>query len=134
MLLIKMYELTYIVNPASSPEALNDLSQKIRDLIGNNQGLIVSEKLGEKRKLTYPVKKEIFGYFVIVDFVIAPENISLLDKDLKLNKDILRHLILNKEEEKEKPRVKIQRPVRAKKEEKVKIEELEKKIEEIIET
>lgn len=140
-----MYELTYIINPNLSEQDVAAQTDKVRSFINEMAGEIKTEKLWEKRRLAYPIKKQGFGYYVTTEFNIEPQNIIELDKKIKLEQNILRHLLITKEEIKEphrrimlpKPaREKIgigPRPETAPPEEKVKIEELDKKLEEILE-
>ncbi len=134
-----MYELTYIVSPLSLDA--NAAAGKVRDFIVNNLGgQVKKEYIGEKKKLSYPIKKQAAGSYVIVEFSTEPEKMDDLKKFLDLNTDILRHLLLTQY-----PSKPTKRPARIKpittalpaeeishKGEKVKIEELDKKLEELL--
>lgn len=140
-----MYELTYIVNPNLSKDQVAAQIDKVRSFINELTGEVKNEKLWEKRRLAYPIKKQGFGFYITAEFNIEPQNIIELDKKIKLEQNILRHLLITKEEIKEVhrriilpklPREKIgigRRPEIQAPEEKVKIEELDKKLEEILE-
>ncbi len=59
-----------------------------------------------KRKMAYYVKKNKFGFYCLFNFSSEPENIKEIETYLRMNKDVLRHLIIqanpmNKEERKE---------------------------------
>jgi small subunit ribosomal protein S6 len=139
-----MYELTYIVNSNLSEEEVAAQTDKVRSFINELAGEVKNEKLGEKRRLAYPIKKHGYGYYVTIEFNIEPQNVIELDKKIKLQSNVLRHLLITKEIIKETHR-RIVLPRVAKEkiglaprpeghpEEKVKIEELDKKLEEILE-
>jgi small subunit ribosomal protein S6 len=137
-----MYELTYILNPNLSEEEVKAQADKIRDFIVGLGGQIKDEKLGEKRKLAYEINKQNFGFYVTVQMVLESEKVSELENQLRVQNTILRHLLVIKDEEKEMPaRVRMPRPEKPAapagempaKEGKAKIEEIDKKLEEILE-
>lgn len=47
-----------------------------------------------KRKLAYPIKHEKFGFYCLVNFQAETKKIEDLDEYLRLNNDVLRHIIL----------------------------------------
>ena len=134
-----MYELTYIISPLSIDA--NAAATKVRDFIMQNLGgEVKKEYLGEKKKLSYPIKKQSSGTYVSVEFVAESEKMDDLKKFLDMNADILRHLLLT-----QKVGRPAKRPARIKpattaipaeeisaKAEKVGIEELDKKLEELL--
>lgn len=134
-----MYELTYIINPLAIDTGA--AAAKVRDFIAANLGgEVKKEYVGEKKKLSYPIKKQAAGSYVIVEFSAESEKMDDLKKFLDLNTDILRHLLLTQH-----PSKPSKRPARVKptttalpaeeaahKGEKVKIEELDKKLEELL--
>lgn len=134
-----MYELILLISPLVE-KIEQEIATKIRELILSLNGNIKKESFWEKRKLAYLVKKQLFGSYAIFEFELNAEKIEELQKQLKSNNDILRFLIINKigiKEERPKARLlkpKVAVPVRPTeaKGEKVKIEELDKKLEEIL--
>jgi len=140
-----MYELTYIINPNLSEAEVAAQADKVRGFINDFGGEVKNEKLQEKRRLAYPVKKQGFGFYVTIDFNLAPENVAELDNKIKLEQVVLRHLLITKEIIKETPRKPyVARPkekiapgflksTAPEKQEKIKIEEIDKKLEELLE-
>jgi len=136
-----MYELTYIISPATGDLDINAAAGKVRSFITDQlAGEIKKEYIGEKKRLSYPIKKQPAGFYVILEFNAEPEKIGDLKKFLELNNDILRHLLLTVQERKlaKKPaRVKPTTTATPEEEtstrtEKVGIEELDKKLEELL--
>lgn len=132
-----MYDLTYILNPNLSEEEVVNYKKQIRDLIISKEGQILAELPENKRKLAYPLKKMVQGYYLSLDFEMPAESLAELEKKLKLDNNVLRHLIIKKEKIvveafSEEDTTKSRRERRPKKEERVKIEELDKKLEELL--
>ena len=79
-----------------------DLSQQQIEALGVSLGLYVSQNGGEVvrgeycglRKLTYPIKKNHKGHYYIIQMKANREIVSELDRVLKVNEDIVRHLIV----------------------------------------
>ncbi len=137
----KVYELTYIINPNLSEREVAVQSDKVRSFINGLGGEMKSEKLNEKRKLAYPIKKQSFGFYATAEFSLEPEKISELEKQIKLEQRVIRHLIIVKERMipmaarslRLKKVVPAPKPAQETRVEKVKIEEIDKKLEEILE-
>jgi len=134
-----MYELIFLT--AALGEKIDDqVLTKVRGFINEQGGIIKKEIVWEKSKLAYPVKKHLLGFYTVLEFEFQAEKVDELQKQLRLTADVLKFLIINKEGvKKETPRPKFLRPKTAvlpkiteEKGEKVKIEELDKKLEEIL--
>ncbi len=173
--------MTYLVNGTISEEKLGTIIKKTTDLIKKAGGAIVPAikearaKLDEnmpqapeqttpimsadpnvsifKRRLSYPVQHKRQGYFATVNFTVEKKSaLADFEKELKLEEDIMRHIIIKKVPkpfrepfvktekekvekitgasiaEKEKPKEK----VADKKSENSKLDELEKKLDKIL--
>ena len=140
----RMYELTFILSPILDEAGLTSAMKEVKDKIVELEGEIKKEKMSEKKKLAYPVKKQIFGFYSTIEFSAEPEKIGDLRNFIKGNPSILRSIIITFEEKKreEAPRqkkIKEELPSAFKsaefkpEKEKIKIEELNKKLEEILE-
>lgn len=81
------YEIAYLVKNEADKERI----LKIFDSLG-----IKLNSTGEPKLMTlaYPIKKEKTAFFGWYDFSAEPENISQLEKNLKLDQQIIRFLIV----------------------------------------
>lgn len=50
------------------------------------------------RKLAYPIQKKNEGYYVVVEFNASSALPKELDRRLKISDNVVRHLIINKDE------------------------------------
>jgi len=93
---ITHYELTTIIDSNIPDNEHPEIIKKIKELITKNQGEIgLEENLGRK-KLSYPIKKSLKGVFICLEFDIEPGTLKSIEKELKLNKNIIRYLIIKK--------------------------------------
>jgi small subunit ribosomal protein S6 len=88
----------YIVKPTLDDEAVETVTKKFDDQIAGVGGEVEkTEKRGRKR-LAYEVKDFKDGFYVLTDFKADPSQITELERLIKLNDDVIRHVIVRKEE------------------------------------
>jgi small subunit ribosomal protein S6 len=92
------YELTTIIDSNISDNEHPEIIEKIKKLITKNEGQISSENNLGRKKLSYPIKKQLKGVFICLEFDIEPKTLKVIEKELKLNKNIIRYLIIKKPE------------------------------------
>lgn len=95
---ITHYELTAIIDSNIPDNEHPEVIDKIKKLIGKNEGEISSEENLGRKKLSYPIEKSLKGVFVCLEFNIEPKTIKAIEKELKLEKNIIRYLIIKKPE------------------------------------
>ncbi|KKS18891.1 MAG: hypothetical protein UU76_C0012G0014 [Parcubacteria group bacterium GW2011_GWC1_41_7] len=62
-----------------------------------NKGIsIVSKSMPKKKRLAYPIEKQILGYLGSIYVEADPESIETLKKDLRVYKGLLRFIILSR--------------------------------------
>lgn len=139
---MKSYELTYLISPEISEEEIKIISQKVSDFIYEEGGTVENINPPIQKKLGYLIKKKGFAYLSVLNLNLEPEKPLNLEKKLKAEPEILRYQILVKKL----PRKVISAvkpphlpsqvlPDKSKKDKsaKVELEEIEKKLEEILE-
>ena len=50
------------------------------------------------KKLAYPIQKKTEGYYVVIEFKAQPTLPAELDRRLKISDNVIRHIIINKDE------------------------------------
>lgn len=96
---LKHYEIAYLLHPSIAEEEVLGHVGKITALIEDVKGMINQSESPKKRKLAYEIEKERNAYFGWTQFLLAPEKISDLDKKLKLEgkKSVIRYLLVEQE-------------------------------------
>jgi len=90
------YEAMYIISPTIDEEQVKALVEKFNDLISEHGEIEKVEEWG-KKKLAYEVQDQKEGYYVLVYFTANPEFPTELERNFKINENILKYLILNRE-------------------------------------
>lgn len=93
------YEMMFIVKATMDSENVKATAEGIKKLVTDLKGNVVEYKeLGEK-KLAYPIKKELNGYYFLMQFEANKEVESELNRKAGLDENVLRHLIIKLDEE-----------------------------------
>jgi len=102
----KQYELICILEPHLEAADLDGFKKSIEKMLTDNNGQLIHFMDPQKRDLTYPINKQLQGIYITSHISLNPENVINFLKELKTNKQILRHLIsiLETSEEGEKPK------------------------------
>lgn len=95
---MKLYELLFVVKNELSEEQVNDLASVLINYITGNNGEICFSHYFGIRNLAYEIQKNKKGHYFLIHFNFEPSKVQELDKIIRLNEDIIRHIIVNIEE------------------------------------
>lgn len=90
----KKYELMIILNPDIGENAFKKRVEEIKKLISTQKGEIFFEDLWGVRDLAYAIKKHDRGFYAVFDFTLLPEMLKEIDATLRLEPEVLRHMII----------------------------------------
>ena len=90
---MREYELTYLVSDDILEKDLNKVTGKISGIISAEGGKVSKEEVWGRRKLTYPINKQNFATYVTVWFEVEKEKIVEIEHELRVDPQIIRHLI-----------------------------------------
>ncbi len=89
------YEVTYILRPSLEEADVDTRSNEIGEIIKNQGGEVLGiEKLGKKR-LAYEINDLREGTYVVMRFRSTGDASKELERQLKLNEDVLRGLVIH---------------------------------------
>ena len=91
------YEVMFIAKPLEDAE-VDPIAEFVSNLIKKNGGNVEKVDRWGKRHLAYPVKKQADGNYVLINFEADPEVIKEIDRVMKIQDDILKHLIVKIDE------------------------------------
>lgn len=89
---VNNYYLTLVLKPNLEEKARKELLDSIKKGFEKMD----KEDLWGQRPLAYPIKKQTSGYYAHFEFQAQPQVIRGLDKNLKVEEDILRYLLIRK--------------------------------------
>ena len=95
---MRSYEGVFILSPELSQDASKNTITQLQELVTKNGGRVDGLQEWGKRRLAYKIKKKQEGNYVIVNFQLDSSNTKKMEQMLRLNDQILRYLLINKEE------------------------------------
>ncbi len=117
------YEGVFIARQDASAAQVEGLQDTFAALIEAQGGKVTKREYWGLRNIAYRMKKNRKGHYVLFNIDAPSEAINELDRQLRLNEDVLRHLVIRMDELDEEPSVMMQkgrdrdeRPRRGKKE------------------
>lgn len=91
------YELIYILNPNTSPDEAERISNRIQDVVARLGGKITKVDQWGRRKLAYPIKKLTRGVFVFVKIVAFNDLVAEIERNLRNADAVIRFQTIRKE-------------------------------------
>lgn len=149
---IPLYELLYMIPNKFTEDELKPIMAKVNKAITEKGGKItLSEEWGSKR-LAYPIKSMSHSYYNLIEFEADGKKISEIDKILRMMNEVMRHQIVVKKRKteeaiakekkitekiaskKKEETAKEEKETKTKKQEKVDLMQLDKKLDKILDT
>ena len=93
------YEIMFIVKTTMEADKIKKTIDNMKSIITDGKGKIVEEKTMGERKLAYPIKKELNGYYYVLKVEADKDVIKEFDRRSLIDESILRHLIIKLDEE-----------------------------------
>lgn len=93
---MKRYELFYLTSGSIPDNQSDGLRNTVNKLITDNGGKVVAEESWGRKRLAYPVKGERQGSYFLADFDMETLKVQALSQKLKLQNEILRYLLMEK--------------------------------------
>ena len=139
---MKSYELTYIISSALTTDEVQNVVKETEGFIQSHEGMILSSEKTSAQPLAFPIKKQASGYFATTIFQAEESKVKTLKEKMDKEKEVLRSVILVKKPLKEMKERRTRKPLASaeavpglkekKVYEKMSSEDLDKKIDEIL--
>lgn len=92
------YEIMFIVKADLEETAVKDLVKSFEKLLKDMKSEINNSKDMGQKKLAYPIKDQVRGYYFLFNVTANAEAIKEFNRKAQINESILRHLIIKEEE------------------------------------
>ena len=102
---MSFYETVFIARQDLSPTQVDTLIEDYRKIIESFKGKITKTEYWGLKKFAYPIKKNPRGHYALLNISAPKEAIAEMERQMRLNEDVVRHLTLKVEALDENPSV-----------------------------
>jgi small subunit ribosomal protein S6 len=96
---LRRYELVVIISPeVAEDDVPGAVDRLVRRPIETRGGEIDDVNLWGRRKLAYPIKRQLEGNYVVTQLRLAPLQTKELEQGLLLSEEVIRHLLIRLDE------------------------------------
>ncbi len=95
---MKQYETMYIIDASIDDASRSQLIDELHGVITSHGGSIDKVEEWGLRDFAYPIEKMTKGYYVVVTYTVGADGLNELDRLMRINNDVIRHLTINNDE------------------------------------
>jgi small subunit ribosomal protein S6 len=95
---LRDYELVIVVSPEGGDDAFPAIVERVTSFIKDRGGEVQNVDAWGRRRLAYPIRRYLDGFYAVIYFAGEPSVIRPLESSLDLADDVLRHLVVRLDE------------------------------------
>ncbi|MFD1706059.1 30S ribosomal protein S6 [Siminovitchia sediminis] len=95
---MRKYEIMYIIRPNIEEEAKQALIERFDNVLTSQGAEIIESKDWGKRRLAYEIEDFREGFYHLIQTNANPEAVQEFDRLVKINDDIIRHIVVKEED------------------------------------
>ncbi|MFA4955180.1 MAG: 30S ribosomal protein S6 [Patescibacteria group bacterium] len=92
------YELLYIISASFTDDEMGAIEGRIKALLEKNGASIISTNRLGKFRLTYPIKKQRHGHYVMLRLNADTQAVSKMEEALRITPEVLRDIFVRADE------------------------------------
>ena len=95
---LRDYELVTIWNPDLEDDTMTGALDRLRSTVATRGGEVTDTNIWGRRRLAYHINRHAEGIYVVMQLRVEPRRAAEIESQLRLNEDVLRHLLVRKDE------------------------------------
>ncbi|HZH60446.1 MAG TPA: 30S ribosomal protein S6 [Metabacillus sp.] len=95
---MRKYEVMYIIRPNIEDEAKKALVERFNNVLSENGAEVTEAKEWGKRRLAYEINDFRDGYYMLLQVNSEAAAVQEFDRLAKISEDIIRHIVIKKED------------------------------------
>lgn len=93
------YEIMFIVKSTLEETEIKKTAEDLKKLLSGKKSKVIEMNEMGRKKLAYPINKELSGFYYCLKVETDHETIKEFDRKVSINENVLRHLIIKLESE-----------------------------------
>ena len=89
---MRFYELVFIARQDLTPAQVEGIARHYTSVIKELGGDVSKTEFCGLRTLAYPIQKNNKGHYVLLNVTLSPQGMSEVERQMKINEDLLRYL------------------------------------------
>ncbi|MDR1111199.1 MAG: 30S ribosomal protein S6 [Deltaproteobacteria bacterium] len=90
----RRYETLILLSPHLTTDQLAAFKGKVEGILAKGEGQVVRLEERGRQKLAYPVRRELFGYYLLYDYRAKSSLAAELERNLKIDEQVFKYLTL----------------------------------------
>jgi small subunit ribosomal protein S6 len=95
---VRDYELMVVLTPDLDEAGVEATTERLTTQIAGRGGEVADTQKWGRRRLAYPINKHRDGFYTVMKLKLSPEAADPLDRSLRLNESVIRHLLVRLDE------------------------------------
>lgn len=98
---MREYELMVVISPQVAEEGVPEMLARVNQLIGTHGGTVSATLTNPPwghRKLAYSINDHRDAYYAVMNVQLLPTRLEALERDLKLVDQVLRYMVVRRDE------------------------------------
>jgi small subunit ribosomal protein S6 len=104
-----LYEHVYLTRQDVSPTQVEELTTSLSEVIGANGGTVGKTEYWGLKSLAYRIRKNRKAHFTLMNIEAPPDAVAEMERQMRLNEDILRFMTLKVDALEEEPSAMMQK-------------------------
>lgn len=105
---MSFYESVFIARQDISGQQAEALAEQFSSIVEQQGGKVTKTEYWGLRNLAYRIKKNRKGHYILMNIDAPPETVSELERNMRINEDVIRYLTVRVEELEEGPSIQMQ--------------------------
>jgi small subunit ribosomal protein S6 len=91
---MRRYELIFILRPGLGEDEINTITNYTKQIILDEKGTIIDLNKWGMKKLAYPIKKEIQGFYIYCEYAGTPAAVVEIERKFRIDDAVLKYLTI----------------------------------------
>jgi len=93
------YETIFIVHPETAADRMDQIAERVTDVISRLNGKLLKAENWGKRRLAYPVKKQQSAYYVYVRYLGYADMVHEIERNFRMLEPVIKYITVKVDED-----------------------------------